>query len=292
MTRLYLLIIVLLASSLSAQSQGRRGKSAYAKPPNMANKDFLNKQWWIGLKAGTNLADAALDESFQIISPTNYDVLEISKQYDHFNKIGSHATVEISFCYKQFSVSLQPTYRHSRFTYSNAFVWSDPENTSSRLELTYDQEQKIDYTEIPLLFKYDVVSTQWRPYVQVGAFYSFLVNAVKSVGISGVDYASGGSEPFVSNPVVVGAADLFARHYWGLVAGAGVNYHFGNIRLNLDFQYAKGMSNINSHENRFSNDRLSGIGDALDDIRLNDLSVSFGCLFPMRFLSKTFTSIN
>src|SRR5690606_6373109 len=121
-----------------------------------------------------------------------------------------------------------------------------------------------------------------------GAFSAILVNANKSVTITGTDYASGGTNEFESEPIIVGAKDLFAKNHWGLMGGAGLNYHQGNVRINLDIVYLHGMSNISSTENRYGNDRLSGVGDALDDMTLDNLAISLGCLFPLRFLESGF----
>jgi hypothetical protein len=53
-----------------------------------------------------------------------------------------------------------------------------------------------------------------------------------------------------------------------------------------------GMSNISSTDNRYGSDRLSGVGDAMDDLTLDNISVSLGCLFPLRFLSSGFKSLD
>lgn len=107
-----------------------------------------------------------------------------------------------------------------------------------------------------------------------------------------MDYASGGTNQFAYEPIIVGAKDLFAKNNWGMIGGAGVNYNLGNVRLNFDVMYRYGMTNITSTKNRNSNDRLAGVGDAMDDMTLNNISVSIGCLFPMRFLSSGFTSLD
>ena len=69
-----------------------------------------------------------------------------------------------------------------------------------------------------------------------------------------------------------------------------MNYNLGNIRINLDIMYRYGMSNITSTENRYSNDRLAGVGDAMDDLTMDNISISLGALFPLRFLSSGFKS--
>lgn len=289
MKKLYLLLLCLLIS-LGGYSQAKRKKQPSFSNQGRQKDTFLEKQWWLGFKGGVNFSGVVVEKSYAVTSPTNYPSSQTKKTYDNYSTVGSQATVEITFTYKGFSFSLQPTYRHSSFVYSTESAWD--EDGVPMLELNYEQEQQIDYAEIPLLVKYDITSTRLRPYVQVGAYYAILLNANKSIGISGIDYASGGENTFTEPDIIVGAEDLFAKYNWGLMAGAGVNYHVGNIRLNLDLVYRKGMSLINSTENRYANDRLSGAGDVMDDLKMNNFSVSLGCLFPLRFLTSGFQSID
>jgi outer membrane protein W len=287
------LSLVLFCCLLAVCTFGQGKKKKTSSSFNTRNKEadkFLEKQWWIGFKAGTNLSDAVVEKTYNVLLATNYTAA--GKKYESFNKLGSQAALEITFYFKHASLSLQPTYRHASFVYTTRYEWIDSEDPNSHLELNYEQEQKVDHAVLPLLFKYDLTSTQLRPYLQAGLYYAFLVNANKSVKVTGTDYASGGVNTFENEPIIVGAKDLFAKNHWGLVGGAGVNYNIGNVRLNFDVMYAYGMSNITSTQNRFSSDRLSGVGDAMDDMKLNNLAVSVGCLFPMRFLGSGFKSLD
>lgn len=287
-----LLALLIVVLSLPANAQGKRRPSGFnSKPKTRQEEKFLQTQWWLGFKAGINLSQAVPTERYTVMTPVNYALSATDKAYDSFNKVGSQASIEVTLYYKGFSFSAQPTYMHSVFTYSNQYTWNNPENAAEQLILNYNQEQKIDYACFPLFVKYDITGNKLRPFVQAGIFYSILVNANKSVEVSETDYASGGTNQINNEPVIVGAKDLFTN-YWGLMAGAGVSYNLGNVRLVLDASYWKGMSNIANTENRFSNDRLSGIGDAQDNINLNNIVISFGCLFPMRFLSNDFKSLD
>ncbi len=287
-----LLLLSILLATLGAVGQANKKSPGFNNKKVTNEKDkFLDKQFWLGFKAGINLTQALPTERYSIISPTNYSVGLTDKVYDSYNKIGSQASIEITFYYKGFSFSTQPTYIHSRFTYSNQFTWDNPENAAEQLLLNYDQEIKVDYADLPLIIKYDITHTRLRPYVQVGVFYSLLINANKSVTVSGIDYASGGTNEFKNESVIVGAKDLFTN-YWGLVGGAGVNYNLGNVRLVLDITYRKGMSNIANTQSRYNNDRLSGMGDVQDDLKLNNIVFSAGCLFPMRYLSNSFKALD
>ncbi len=283
-----LIVSLLLCTSLAAQQ--RRKAPASFNSGNAQDAKFLEKQWWLGFKAGINLSGADVITSYSALSPVNYT--PSGKEYDNYSKPGIVAGIEVSFYFKGFSVSFQPAYRNAMFSYSNQYLWEDSGIPENRLELTYDQEQQIDYADFPLLFRYDFTSTRLRPYVQLGAVYTLLIDASKSVSISGVDYASGGQNEFNTEPIRVGAAPLFAKYQWALAGGAGVNYHVGNIRVNLDLQYRKGMSLANSTENRYGNPQLAGIGDAMDDFKINSIIVTVGTMFPLRFLTKGYSSIN
>jgi hypothetical protein len=117
-----------------------------------------------------------------------------------------------------------------------------------------------------------------------------MVNANKSITVDGVDRASGSDYPFNKESLSVGASDLFVNYNAGVLGSIGVNYDPGNIRLTLEIQYRYGLTNITNTANRFTDNRLAGIGDALDDLSLNNLAVNLGVLFPLRFLSNEFSS--
>jgi hypothetical protein len=289
MKHFYLLIICLLVSS-AIHAQPRRKTPASYNAGNAQDAKFLEKQWWLGFKAGINLSGADVITAYSALSPVNYT--PSGKSYDNYSEPGVVAGLEVSFYYKGFSVSFQPAYRNAIFSYSNQYLWEDSGIPENRLELTYDQRQQLDYADFPLLFRYDITSTRLRPYVQVGAAYTVLIDAAKSVTVSGIDYASGGQNEFTNEPIIVGAKQLFAQYQWALTGGAGVNYHVGNIRVNLDLQYRKGMSLANSTENRYGNAQLAGVGDAMDDIKINSFMITLGTLFPLRFLTKGYSSIN
>ncbi|MFN3840306.1 MAG: PorT family protein [Cyclobacteriaceae bacterium] len=289
MKKLYLLIPCLLFAAMLPAQQRRKAPASY-NTGNAQDAKFLEKQWWLGFKAGINLSGADVATSYSALSPVNYTLSE--KAYDNYTNPGIVAGIEVSFSYKAFSASFQPAYRNAIFSYSNQYVWEDAGIPENRLELIYNQKQQIDYADFPLLFRYDITNTRLRPYVQIGAVYTVLIDATKSVTISGTDYASGGQNEFTNEPIIVGAQQLFAGNQWALTGGAGVNYHVGNIRVNLDLQYRRGMSLANSTENRYGNAQLAGVGDAMDDIKINSFMVTLGTLFPLRFLTKGYSSIN
>ena len=282
----FLIICVCFLSQANAQL--KKKSSRY----NLNNREnpFLQQQWWIGLKGGVNASSINVDKSYSVIVPVNYSPDVSEKDYEKWKPLGTQIGLEATYYYRGFSGSIQPTYGTIRFRYENNYSWTDPENPANLLDLKYEQDQQVSYVYLPLLFKYEFKVHGLTPYLQAGAYTAFLLGANKTVTISGADHASGGTNTFEYEPVSVGTKDLFAKSHWGIIGGAGLYYNIGNIRFNLDIQYRMGQSLLNSGENRYQNDWLSGVGDAMDDIKVDNVTVSLGTLFPLRFLSSGFKS--
>lgn len=208
------------------------------------------------------------------------------KTYNNFSKVGGQAGIEITFYHQGFSVSFQPNYRRMSFVYKNQYLWQDANNPDYSLTSHYTSIQKLDYFELPLLLRYEPLKTKFRPFVQAGLYYSFLNNAYKGTEIKITDKASGAINEYTEQNITVGAKDLFIRSNMGWILGAGVSYPMGNVRLALDISYRHSTNNITSAANRYSNDRITGSGDVLDDVKLRNLSASVAVLIPLRFIMK------
>ena len=280
MKRIILLVFVVIVAT--------EGWSQVRRRPNV--NPFVNSQWWLGIRGGVNLTGPVPETAFSVFSVINSSNIQ-EKTYKSYNKPGVQAGMEFTYFFSGFSISIQPNYRRQSFEYENNYRWVDDNDPGNSLELNYLQKHDLEYLQFPLLVKYDLGRDVVRPYVQVGAGYSTLINANKRLAIDGVDMASGAVIPFESEEVITGATDLFLKSSITFLAGAGVNYDSGNVRLTFDIVYARGLHNVTSTANRFGDNRLAGLGDALDDLRLNNIQASVGILFPLKFLSKGFEAI-
>ncbi len=283
---IFVMLFVLCHISEAVQAQGRGRSPVVRRAKSKKSSDpFEKSQWWIGIKLGANLTQAIPEARYTPFSATDGRPAETyDKTYQDFSEWGAQAGLDINFFYNGFTVSFQPNFRRQRFTYSNQYIWFDPEDAQNTLSLDYTQDNKLDYIELPLMIKYDILRTAFRPTVFVGGFYATLVEAQKALSITGTDLASGGVSEFQGEEIIVGARDLFNNTSLGLVGGVGCSYNVGNVRFALDVAYRYGLNNISNACNRYTNQRLVGVGDIMDDIKLRNLSVSFSCLFPMRFL--------
>ncbi len=282
----FLLLICFVLTKAVAQEKKLAFNAVKSK---VRTNQFLDQQWWLGFKAGTTLAEASPRKRYSILTPTNYSSDANDKKYGNFKQTGIQTTVEITYYYKGFYFSVQPSYTSSIFDYSNGYSWKDAQNSSVVLTQNYEQEQKVETADFPFIIKHDIGGNKLRPFGQLGVYYSLILNATKNVIVTNTDQAAGGVNQVSGEPLILGVKDLFNNH-WGVMGGVGLNYQPGNVRLTLEANYRQTLSNITNSQNRFSNDRLAGIGEAQDDLNLRNISITAGILFPLRYISKSFKS--
>jgi hypothetical protein len=76
------------------------------------------------------------------------------------------------------------------------------------------------------------------------------------------------------------------------MGGGGVAFNFGGIMLTVNANYKKGFNNIVNTKERFQETRqLFGFGNVLDDVKLDSFEFSLSCMFPLKFLTKSFEPI-
>src|ERR1700741_3114059 len=92
-----LLMTVLMLATLTVEAQKKKKQSPFNSTARDENSKFLDKQWWLGFKAGVNLTQARPDARYTVLTPTNYSATASEKKYDNFTRLGSHATLEVTF---------------------------------------------------------------------------------------------------------------------------------------------------------------------------------------------------
>ena len=284
------IIQLFLICGLLVSFEGLAQKKGQPKKPPNPLKQFLQTQFWIGLKGGPNLTKANPTQFYSSFDGVDFVDTELEKDYDDFKTLGSQVGLEFVFYHRGFSLAFFPNYARFNFTYHNSYTYESSSNPEDMVLLDYSQKNHLEYIDLPLMFKYDILQEKVRPFVQIGAYYSRLLNANKELNIENNDLASGAAQPYQAPAVIVGAKDIFIGSSLGLMAGVGVHYDPGNIRLSFDINYRYGMNNIASAENRYKENRLAASGDAMDDLTFDNLSMNIGVFFPMRFISKSFNS--
>ncbi len=281
----FLLTIVFLLS-LSTVFAQKRGYSSNSKDP------FLNSQWYLGFFAGINLASAKSITSYTGYAPLNYEEASVQKVYNKFILPGGQGGLVFMFYTNGITIGLKPGIHSYSIEYSTNMNWQDSANPNNSLQINYNHTTHFNYIELPLSVQYDLLREKIRPYIGLGGYYGILLDASRTIERSGTDSASGSAGKFSNQPKNIGVKDLYISSSVGIMAFIGASYDPGNIRITLDIGYKMGLNNITNTENRFLNNELSAIGEALDDIQLNNLYLSLGFVFPLKFISKNYSSFN
>jgi len=248
---------------------------------------FLDTQWWLGLKFGTNVTSPIVGDRYNIISPINYEADDLDKTYEDFQTLGYQAGLDATFYIKGFSVGLQPTFKYVAFTYENDLSW-EVQDQQDAFITTYQVEQGLNTLEVPLTVKYDLIKRgKLRPYVMGGAFYTFVLSGRKRVEIDHSDAIL--NTELQGGEVSIGRNDEFTN-YAGLLAGAGLSYDYGNIRLIFDITYQRSLISAIDPEELFAENQLFAIGNISDDLTLSHINANLGIVFPLKFIDNTFQS--
>jgi Outer membrane protein beta-barrel domain len=276
-------VLTLFFASQEAYSQGgRRGKPYKSKPKNQ-DGGFSDSQWWLGFKIGGNTTSPTLLKSYDLFSSTSGQQLFYEKDYEGFRRVGVQAGGMFVFSFKSlFSLSLQPTYSSMNWGYKTTQSWTDGNNQAVQIETK--NRIVLNYLEIPLLLRYDILQTRLHPYVQAGAWYGRLLKADKYVSTTSFDQASGATNPIDNQAPIIGAKNLFITSNWGFILGGGVSFDVGNVRIGADLLYKQGLNNITNAKNRYSDNRQIGLGDVFDDVSLKNVELSMHVMFPLKFL--------
>ncbi|MEM7297795.1 MAG: hypothetical protein AAF391_05975, partial [Bacteroidota bacterium] len=129
---------------------------AQRKPAKNPLEEFLDTQFWLGLRMGVNYTQAFPETRNTGFSPVDYSADSLQKVYDDFSLPGAHMGLEMNFYHKGFSASFQPAYKRSRYKYSSSLSWQG-ESSGDQFETTYDVQQRLDLIELPLMIKYDMI---------------------------------------------------------------------------------------------------------------------------------------
>jgi hypothetical protein len=281
-------LIIPLLVCIALHGLAQRGRTTN----NRSGDPFLQTQWYLGFKGGGNLSKVISTQSYSAIEPLNYNINNTAKTYDGFKHLGGQAALVFTFYTRGFSVSFEPGFVSNIFEYSTEATWTDSEDPANTLDLSYRHRTKMNYIDFPLTFKYDLMRGNLRPFIGVGGYYSLLLNATRTIERSGTDRASGGSGPFTDDPITIGITDQFISSSIGIVGFIGASYDPGNIRIILDLGYRYGLNNITNTATRYDENQLTGIGEAMDDLKLQAMTANLSFVFPLKFIGKNFDAFN
>ncbi len=276
------LLLILACSTLWAQRKKSRG---YTDP-------FLKTQWYLGFYGGGNLAGIAATKAYFGYAPLNYSQTGIAKTYSNYANIGGQYGLVFMFYTEGFTIGLKPGINIYNTEYATTISWQETANAGNSLTINYQHNTQFNYLEFPLTVQYDLLRERLRPYIGLGGYYGVLLNASRTIQRSGVDAASGSAGGFTNQPQTIGVQDEYIKSLVGVMGFIGASYDPGNIRITLDIGYKFGLNNIANTANRFVNNQLAAIGEATDDQQLRNFYLSMAFVFPLKFISKNYNSVN
>lgn len=251
---------------------------------------FLRSQWYLGFFGGANLAKSIPSETYSVLTKLPGQQQESTEEHSGFTRIGSQAGLVFQYSSNGFNISINPGIHSINIQHKSSAQWADSSDPDNTVNVMYMHDTRLNYFEFPLSFHYDILKDKLRPYVGLGGYYGILINASRTIRRSGVDRASGGAGNFTDQPLTIGLKDQFITSSVGIFGHIGASYDPGNIRLFIDLGYKMGLNNITNSENRFNNNDLASIGEAMDDIKLQNLYLNLGVAFPLKFISKNYNS--
>lgn len=250
-------------------------------------ESFLDTQWWIGIRFGINSSQPAADNTYSIISPINFEASELEKSYKRFNLIGAQAGLDITYSFKGISIGFQPVFRRIRYSYDHQRTW-DLDTEPDAFQTSYEVEQQVDFIDLPLIGKYDIIKTgNIRPYVSAGIQYSLITGANKKIDITHTDNITSIAQS--GGDINLSVSSQF-QNYAAALGGIGASFDYGNIRALIDITYQYALTSLVDEEKLFDENQLTSLGDVQDDLNVHGISFSVGIVFPLRYIDNTFQS--
>jgi len=92
-------------------------------------------------------------------------------------------------------------------------------------------EDRLDYVQIPVLLKLNVIPGPVSPMIYGGGYYSFLISAKGVANIDGTEQSEDIKDQFTSSD-------------YGVVFGGGIDFKLAVIKLSAEVRYNLGLANI------------------------------------------------
>ncbi|TAH26701.1 MAG: PorT family protein [Cytophagales bacterium] len=246
-------------------------------------------KWWMGAKAGINFTYPHVSTSYSVMESLNQSTTDdLEKEYETiFKNIGPSLGITLTYSITpSISISAQPGYLSYYYNFSNNHIWSD--SIQNKYLLNNSLRTKLHYIELPLLFKYEYSFQKLQPYIQLGAYYSFLLNGkniLKSdeklrTPVEEFDLHSRTEDFNVNNQYI--------SSLYGLIGGVGLSIDVNFFRIGLDCNYRYGLNNITDRKNRLEQQTMINSSyEVADDIKLQNLEFTIHCSTPLDYLIHT-----
>lgn len=247
--------------------------------------DDATSRLFIGFKGGINFTfiDATKEFGTLVALPPDEN-LDFGKTYEPFyNNRGYQFSFMVSyFLTNQIEIDILPTFTTYNYHYSNSLAFYNEGEMFTNQEFEF--HQKLRYAEFPVQARFFLSPNKFSPYLFAGGCAGTMLSADKY--IEAKDELSGGATTNNDQQVGNSASDFITPRL-GAFGGVGCIYETLIVMMTLDIGYKHGFNNITNERNRYQNSLASGFAyDIPDDLRIHQLFVDIGFLFPINKRSR------
>lgn len=185
-----------------------------------------------------------------------------------------------------FHIGLLPRFSTFTYNYESSAAWEDAAN-SIEYEMQGNHHHKLRYIEIPLVIRYYIGLGKLKPYLEGNVNYGILYQANKEIDSDFITRQNGTENSIPQSSYSSDYGSSYIKSRLALGGGIGAAYDFDQLILTLDLNYSLNMNNITNQGARYGNQLILGSSyDVPDDIKLHNLAINLGIIFPINKITK------
>lgn len=215
----------------------------------------------MGFSAGFNRSIIDVVQTYSIV----HDDAASADLATYNSKTGFQLGLSAEYrMYKDLWLQLEGQFRQSSYEH----ILDDVEGT------TVNYSEKLSYVDVPLSAKYYIMDKTFSPYVEAGATFSFLTNALSTTERD-------------DQKDIVDRTDYRNSYMTGFFGGAGVAYRMKGISLYAAFRYTYFDENVNKEGTRYADDvNVFKYYYIDDDFRLDNWQINVGVNYTLSYQNK------
>ena len=139
---------------------------------------------------------------------------------------------------------------------------------------TVNYSEKLSYVDVPLSVKYYLLNKNFQPYIEAGATFSFMTNAISTTTRD-------------DQKDIVNRTDYRNTYMTGFFGGAGLAYKMKAVNLFADFRYTYYADNVNKDGTRY--DDLTNVFKYYyidDDFRMDNWQINLGVNYTLSYRNQ------
>jgi hypothetical protein len=279
----YIIGVFFLSFNIKSQNnyarigQNNESNSFYLK--NLGSiKSFSLDKFTFGAFYGVNFSQVIPIERSSIFSNNSNESFE--KDYTMFYRnFGTQFGIILNYnLSKIFTIGLYPSLTDYSYRYENIYQWSGNTNLQYQANIMH----RLNFFELPLILGIHTTFKKWQPYYQGGIYYGHFKGSNTSFSVVETSPNLAGTNQTISYSTTVNSSDQYVKNQYGLLAGVGIAYVLGGLKIGLEGNLKFLMSNLNTIESRYQNNIVvSGNYDVPDRFKFSNLSINLNITVPL-----------